>query len=67
VAITCCISGARRCQARGTLLSVAANDERDLVVALAVLGDGNPGVAEPALRIVTPCRAEIMLPSEPPH
>ena len=28
---------------------VAANDECDVVVALAVLGDGDPGVAEPAV------------------
>ena len=32
-----------------SLLSIAANDECDVVVALAVLGDGDPGVAEPAV------------------
>ena len=35
--------------ARGNLLSIAANDECDVVVALAVLGDGDPDVAEPAV------------------
>jgi hypothetical protein len=38
---------ARESPGRGTLLSIAANDECDVVVALAVLGDGDPGVAEP--------------------
>lgn len=40
---------AREAPVRGSLLSVAANDECDVVVALAVLGDGDPGVAEPAV------------------
>ena len=34
---------------RGSLLSVAANDECDVVVALAMLGDGDSGVAAPAV------------------
>ena len=38
---------AREAPVRSSLLSVAANDECDVVVALAVLGDGDPGVAEP--------------------
>jgi hypothetical protein len=40
---------AREAPVRSSLLSVAANDECDVVVALAVLGDGDPGVAEPAV------------------
>jgi hypothetical protein len=40
---------AREGPVRGSLLSIAANDECDVVVALAVLGDGDPGVAEPAV------------------
>jgi hypothetical protein len=35
--------------ARGNLLSIAANDECDVVVALAVLGDGDADAAEPAV------------------
>ena len=40
---------AREAPVRSSLLSVAANDECDVVVALAVLGDGDPGIAEPAV------------------
>jgi hypothetical protein len=40
---------AREAPVRGSLLSVAANDECDVVVALAVFGDGDPRVAEPAV------------------
>jgi hypothetical protein len=35
--------------AHGGLISIAANDECDVVVALAVLGAGDPRVAEPAV------------------
>jgi hypothetical protein len=40
---------AREAPVRGSLLSVASNDECDVLVALAMLRDGDPGVAEPAV------------------
>jgi hypothetical protein len=44
-----CRANRREAPVRGSLLSVAANDECDVVVALAMLGDGDSGVAAPAV------------------
>jgi len=44
-----CRANRREAPVRGSLLSVAANDECDVVVALTMLGDGDSGVAAPAV------------------